>query len=58
MNIDGLKSERMQLVISQAELDAIDKWRGQKLPIPSRSKAVRVLVKKGLEAEAEEQGHA
>lgn len=52
MNERALKSERMWLVISPDELEEVEKWRGQQTRIPSRSEAIRQLVKLGLEAAA------
>jgi len=43
-----LKTERLQMVISPQELDAIDYWRSKQPDLPSRSEAIRRLVKQGL----------
>lgn len=41
------KDVRIQLVISQSEIDALDEWRA-KFKIWSRSDAIRRLVKEGI----------
>lgn len=40
---------RIQLVISQSELDALDEWRA-KNKIWSRSEAIRQLVQEGVKS--------
>jgi metal-responsive CopG/Arc/MetJ family transcriptional regulator len=43
------KDVRIQLVISQSELDALDEWRA-KNKIWSRSEAIRLLVQEGVKS--------
>ena len=40
---------RVQLVISQSEIDALDEWRAQH-KIWSRSEAIRLLIADGVKA--------
>jgi hypothetical protein len=47
---DEKKTIRLQMVISPSERADIDKWRSKQPDIPSRSEAIRRLVKLGLEA--------
>lgn len=44
-----LKTVRLQMVITPSERDAIDKWRAKQPDLPSRSEAIRRLVRAGLE---------
>jgi hypothetical protein len=44
------RAERLQIMLTQEELEALDDWRFQKR-MPSRAAAVRELLKRGLEAE-------
>ncbi|GAA6159166.1 hypothetical protein NBRC116589_13400 [Ruegeria sp. HU-ET01832] len=44
------KSVRLHIYLPQDEIDAIDNW-GFKNRIRARTKAIRELVKKGLEAD-------
>jgi metal-responsive CopG/Arc/MetJ family transcriptional regulator len=41
------KDVRIQLVISQSEIDALDEWRAQH-KIWSRSEAIRSLISEGI----------
>lgn len=41
------KTLRIQLVISQSEIDALDEWRAQH-KIWSRSEAIRSLIERGI----------
>ena len=41
------KDVRIQLVISQSEIDALDEWRA-KFKIWSRSEAIRRLIEQGI----------
>jgi metal-responsive CopG/Arc/MetJ family transcriptional regulator len=41
------KDVRIQLVISQSEIDALDEWRA-KHKLWSRSEAIRVLIEHGI----------
>ena len=43
------KNVRIQLVISQSEIDALDEWRA-KHKIWSRSEAIRLLVERGIKS--------
>jgi hypothetical protein len=44
------RAERLQIMLSPAELKLVDNWRFQKR-MPSRASAVRELLKRGLHAE-------
>ena len=44
------RAERLQIMLTLDELEALDDWRFQKR-MPSRAAAVRELLKRGLEAE-------
>jgi len=44
------RGERLQIMLSQGELRAIDTWRFGKR-MPSRASAIRELLKRGLAAE-------
>jgi hypothetical protein len=44
------RGERLQIMLTQEELDALDSWRFQRR-MPSRAAAVRELLKRGLAAE-------
>ena len=44
------RGERLQIMLSQTELRAIDTWRFKKR-MPSRASAIRELLKRGLVAE-------
>lgn len=44
------KDVRIQLVISQSEIDALDEWRA-KHKIWSRSEAIRKLIEAGIKKE-------
>lgn len=41
------KDVRIQLVIGQSEIDALDEWRAR-FKIWSRSEAIRLLIEKGI----------
>lgn len=43
------KDVRIQLVISQSEIDALDEWRA-KHKIWSRSEAIRSLIERGIKS--------
>ena len=47
---DLLRGERLQIMLTKEELDALDTWRFGKR-MPSRAAAVRELLKRGLAAE-------
>ena len=56
---DLTRGERLQIMLTEEELAAVDDWRFAKR-MPSRASAVRELLKRGLEAEGfklAEQGH-
>jgi hypothetical protein len=42
--------QRLTLVTRRSQLDAIDAWRVEQRPIPSRNEAIRQLIDLGLEA--------
>jgi hypothetical protein len=44
------RGERLQIMLSQKELRAVDTWRFKKR-MPSRASAIRELLKRGLAAE-------
>jgi hypothetical protein len=44
------RGERLQIMLTPEELEALDNWRFQKR-MPSRAAAVRELLKRGLAAE-------
>jgi len=44
------RGERLQIMLTNEELDALDTWRFKKR-MPSRAAAVRELLKRGLTAE-------
>ena len=46
---DLTRGERLQIMLTQEELDALDSWRFQRR-MPSRAAAVRELLKRGLSA--------
>ena len=47
---DLLRGERLQIMLTKGELDALDTWRFDKR-MPSRAAAIRELLKRGLMAE-------
>src|SRR5438045_154 len=47
---DLLRGERLQIMLTKEELDALDSWRFTKR-MPSRAAAIRELSKRGLHAE-------
>lgn len=47
---DLTRGERLQIMLTPQELEALDSWRFQKR-MPSRAAAVRELLKRGLAAE-------
>lgn len=47
---DLTRPERLQIMLTQEELAALDDWRFSRR-MPSRAAAVRELLKRGLEAE-------
>ena len=50
MTEDSARGERLQIMLTPEELEALDNWRFQKR-MPSRAAAVRELLKRGLSAE-------
>src|SRR5262245_14872702 len=48
--VDGNRGERLQIMLTEEELRALDDWRFQHR-MPSRAAAVRELLKRGLAAE-------
>jgi hypothetical protein len=50
VNADVTRGERLQIMLTPEELDALDNWRFAKR-MPSRAAAVRELLKRGLAAE-------
>jgi hypothetical protein len=47
--------QRVAFLARQSQLDAIDTWRSQYRPIPTRNEAIRRLIERGLEAEEADQ---
>lgn len=47
---DLTRGERLQIMLTKEELEALDNWRFQKR-MPSRAAAIRELLKRGLSAE-------
>ena len=47
---DLSRGERLQIMLTKEELEALDSWRFQKR-MPSRAAAIRELLKRGLSAE-------
>jgi hypothetical protein len=45
-----MRGERLQIMLDEAELRAVDDWRFERR-MPSRAAAVRELLKRGLAAE-------
>ena len=50
MATDLTRGERLQIMLTEEEMKALDDWRFQKR-MPSRASAVRELLKRGLSAE-------
>jgi hypothetical protein len=50
MTEESARGERLQIMLTPEELEALDNWRFQKR-MPSRAAAVRELLKRGLSAE-------
>jgi metal-responsive CopG/Arc/MetJ family transcriptional regulator len=49
--MNGLtRGERLQIMLTKEELEALDNWRFQRR-MPSRAAAIRELLKRGLAAE-------
>jgi hypothetical protein len=51
------RGERLQIMLTEAELKALDDWRFSKR-MPSRASAIRELLKRGLAAEGFDQALA
>jgi hypothetical protein len=47
---DLTRGERLQIMLTEKELEAVDNWRFKRR-MPSRASAVRELLKRGLAAE-------
>lgn len=47
---DGMKTERLQVLASEAWVQRIDEWRRKQPSIPSRSSAIRMLADIALQA--------
>ncbi|HJT43428.1 MAG TPA: hypothetical protein VJ750_08005 [Rhizomicrobium sp.] len=47
---DLTRGERLQIMLTKEELEALDSWRFQRR-MPSRAAAIRELLKRGLSAE-------
>lgn len=57
MAADLTRAERLQIMLTPEELEALDTWRFQRR-MPSRAAAVRELLKRGLAAEGVEMAQA
>ena len=51
---DLTRGERLQIMLTKEEIEALDSWRFQKR-MPSRAAAIRELLKRGLAAEGFDQ---
>jgi len=51
---DLTRGERLQIMLTKEEIEALDTWRFQKR-MPSRAAAIRELLKRGLAAEGFDQ---
>ena len=51
---DLTRGERLQIMLTKEEIEALDNWRFQKR-MPSRAAAIRELLKRGLAAEGFDQ---
>lgn len=51
---DLTRGERLQIMLTKEEIEALDTWRFQKR-MPSRASAIRELLKRGLAAEGFDQ---
>jgi metal-responsive CopG/Arc/MetJ family transcriptional regulator len=49
---DPMKNQRIPVMMSADEVDAIDEWRRKHPDLPSRSEAIRQLLALGLKAKA------
>lgn len=47
---DSTRGERLQIMLTRKELDALDTWRFSRR-MPSRAAAIRELLKRGLSAD-------
>lgn len=56
MSNTELKSTRLQMVIEPSLIDRIDRWRAKQRPIPSRSEAIREMVKTMLDIVEKDRG--
>jgi chorismate mutase len=45
---DEKKDQRIPIMMSAREVDAIDAWRAKQPGLPARAEAVRRLIEKGL----------
>jgi len=50
MSSDLTRAERLQIMLTKEELEALDNWRFARR-MPSRAAAIRELLKRGLAAE-------
>ena len=50
MSTDVTRGERLQIMLTREEVEALDNWRFSRR-MPSRAAAVRELLKRGLAAE-------
>ncbi len=54
---DLTRGERLQIMLTKEEIEALDNWRFQKR-MPSRAAAIRELLKRGLAAEGFDQAQS
>jgi metal-responsive CopG/Arc/MetJ family transcriptional regulator len=50
MNANLMRGERLQIMLSKEELEALDNWRFVKR-MPSRAAAIREILRRGLASE-------
>jgi hypothetical protein len=53
VTIDLMKDQRIPVMMSSEEVEAIDEWRRKHPDLPSRSEAIRRLVELGLKAKGQ-----
>jgi metal-responsive CopG/Arc/MetJ family transcriptional regulator len=49
---DAMKDQRIPVMMSTEEVEAIDEWRRKHPELPSRSEAIRQLVAAGLKTKS------
>ena len=56
LQTEWMKDQRIPVMMSTEEVDAIDEWRRKQEDLPSRSEAIRRLVAASLEATSKKGG--